>query len=58
VLGGPHARSYPEDACFYFDYVLGLTDKDLLVDLLHNFEVNKPQGAYLTAVTSAITPGR
>ena len=21
VLGGPHARSYPDDACLYFDYV-------------------------------------
>jgi hypothetical protein len=27
VLGGPHARCYPEDASQYFDYVLGLTDK-------------------------------
>src|SRR5262245_12308582 len=27
VLGGPHARSYPEDARRYFDYVLGLTDQ-------------------------------
>lgn len=26
VLGGPHARCYPEDAVKYFDYVLGLTD--------------------------------
>src|SRR5688572_27677518 len=24
ILGGPHARSYPEDAVKYFDYVLGL----------------------------------
>jgi radical SAM superfamily enzyme YgiQ (UPF0313 family) len=50
VLGGPHARSYPEDACLYFDYVLGLTDKELLRDLLYNFEINKPQGTYLTAL--------
>jgi len=49
VLGGPHARSYKEDACLYFDYVLGLTDKELIRDLLHNFEVNKPRGTYLTA---------
>ena len=27
VLGGPHARCYPEDACLYFDYVAGLTNK-------------------------------
>ncbi|MCJ7716701.1 MAG: hypothetical protein MUO54_09295, partial [Anaerolineales bacterium] len=49
VLGGPHARSYPDDACLYFDYVLGLTDKELLRDLLHNFELNKPRGTYLSA---------
>ena len=28
VLGGPHARCYPEDARKYFDYVLGFTDRD------------------------------
>jgi radical SAM superfamily enzyme YgiQ (UPF0313 family) len=28
VIGGPHARCYPEDAARYFDYVLGFTDKD------------------------------
>jgi radical SAM superfamily enzyme YgiQ (UPF0313 family) len=49
VLGGPHARSYPDDACLYFDYVLGLTDKELLRDLLRDFEVNKPEGTYLSA---------
>ena len=27
VLGGPHARCYPEDAQHYFDYVLGFTDR-------------------------------
>jgi len=51
VLGGPHARSYPEDACLYFDYVCGLTDKELIRDLLHNFEVNRSQGTYLTALS-------
>jgi hypothetical protein len=51
VLGGPHARSYTEDACLYFDYVVGLTDKELLRDLLHNFEVNKPRGTYLSALS-------
>jgi hypothetical protein len=58
VLGGPHARSYPEDACFYFDYVLGLTDKELLRDLLHNFEINTQQGTYLTALSQPLSiPG-
>lgn len=28
VLGGPHARCYPEDAAKYFDYVLGFTNRD------------------------------
>ena len=27
VLGGPHARCYPDDAVKYFDYVLGFTHK-------------------------------
>jgi hypothetical protein len=49
VLGGPHARCYPDDACHYFDYVMGLTDKKMLKDLLHNFELNKSHGIYLTA---------
>jgi len=47
VLGGPHARSYPDDACLYFDYVLGLTDKKLIKNLLHEFEINTPVGSYL-----------
>jgi hypothetical protein len=32
VIGGPHARCYPEDAARYFDYVLGFTDKGTLRD--------------------------
>ncbi|WP_218574846.1 radical SAM protein [Reyranella sp. CPCC 100927] len=34
VLGGPHARCYPEDAVRYFDYVLGFTDRDLVLDVV------------------------
>ena len=34
VLGGPHARCYPEDAARYFDYVLGFTDKALVAEVL------------------------
>ena len=30
MLGGPHARCYPEDARQYFDYVLGFTDQDVV----------------------------
>jgi hypothetical protein len=58
VLGGPHSRCYPEDACLYFDYVLGLTDKELLIDLLHNFESNKHQGTYLSNLAQPLSiPG-
>jgi len=34
VLGGPHARCYPEDAARYFDYVLGFTDKTIVDQVL------------------------
>src|ERR1051326_2500359 len=30
VLGGPHARCYPEDAARYFDYVVGFMDRETL----------------------------
>ena len=34
VLGGPHARCYPEDARQYFDYVIGFSDEALVGDVL------------------------
>jgi hypothetical protein len=34
VLGGPHARCYPEDAQRWFDYVLGFTDREVLHEVL------------------------
>ena len=34
VLGGPHARSYPQDAARYFDYVLGFTGKAQIEEIL------------------------
>jgi hypothetical protein len=49
VLGGPHARSYPEDACKYFDYVLGFTDKRLILDVLSDCKEYRPSGIFLTA---------
>jgi len=49
VLGGPHARSYPEDAARYFDFVLGLTDKEVLRDLLAAGERHRPVGRQLSA---------
>ena len=49
VLGGPHARSYPEDARKYFDYVLGFTDKAIIRDVLQDAEQHRPMGLYLAA---------
>jgi hypothetical protein len=49
ILGGPHARSYPEDACRYFDYVFGFTDRETLVDVLRANERQRPLGRYVTA---------
>lgn len=49
VLGGPHARCYPEDAVKYFDYVLGFTDKTVLADLLHERARHRPLGREMSA---------
>ncbi|HKU62684.1 MAG TPA: hypothetical protein VJQ44_15800 [Gemmatimonadales bacterium] len=49
VLGGPHARCYPEDAQRYFDYVLGFTDRDLLHEVLEECAPSRPLGRVLTA---------
>jgi len=49
ILGGPHARAYAEDATHYFDYVLGLTDKELVRDLLKDFEPHPGTGVLLSA---------
>lgn len=49
VLGGPHARCYPEDAAFYFDYVLGLSDKQVIEDLLADCAPHRPVGRQITA---------
>ena len=58
VLGGPHARSYPGDSCHYFDFVLGLTDKELLKQLLQDFRLNGKEGTYLAASSQPLSiPG-
>ena len=44
VIGGPHARCYPEDAANYFDYVLGFTDKATLCDVLRDCSQHRPAG--------------
>ena len=49
VLGGPHARSYPEDARQYFDYVLGFTDKEIVRDVLQDGQPHRPLGVHLEA---------
>jgi hypothetical protein len=49
VLGGPHARCYPQDAARYFDYVLGFTDRSVLDDVLHDCSPHRPFGLQLSA---------
>ena len=49
VLGGPHARCYPEDSQNYFDYVLGFTDKQIVRDVLLDCSQYRPRGIHLTA---------
>lgn len=49
VLGGPHARCYPQDAAKYFDFVTGFTDKQVLYDILADAEPHRPIGRYLAA---------
>jgi len=49
VLGGPHARCYPDDATRYFDYVLGFTNKQTIMEVLHDCAPNRPAGRYLAA---------
>lgn len=44
VLGGPHARAYPLHARRYFDYCVGLTDRDTLRDILRE-RVPRTEGA-------------
>jgi hypothetical protein len=49
VLGGPHARCYPQDARKYFDYVLGFTDKAIIQDVLSDCSQHRPLGICLAA---------
>ena len=52
VLGGPHARCYPEDAVKYFDYVMGITDEALCREVLNDCSRYRPVGVYLSAKSS------
>jgi hypothetical protein len=49
VLGGPHARCYPQDAQKYFDYVLGFTDRSVIQDVLADCAPHRPLGLRLSA---------
>jgi radical SAM superfamily enzyme YgiQ (UPF0313 family) len=49
VIGGPHARCYPEDAARYFDYVLGFTDRSTLCEVLRDCSEHRPEGIHLAA---------
>ncbi len=49
VLGGPHARCYPQDAQRYFDYVLGFTDRPVISDVLRDCAPHRPMGLHLEA---------
>jgi hypothetical protein len=49
VIGGPHARCYPEDSARYFDSVLGFTDQGTLRDVLRDCSQHRPQGVHLAA---------
>ena len=49
VIGGPHSRSYPEDAQKYFDYAVGFTTRDVIRDILQDCTPQRPLGQYLSA---------
>src|SRR3989475_10633537 len=58
VLGGPHARCYPQDARKYFDYVVGFTDQAVIRDVLQDCSPHRPAGVSLAAKRQPATlPG-
>ena len=58
VIGGPHARCYPQDAQKYFDYVLGFVDKSIITDVLADCAPNRPLGVCRSAAGQPIVlPG-
>ncbi len=54
VIGGPHARCYPEDSRKYFDYVLGFTDRGVVADMLRDCQPNRPLGVHMAAATQPV----
>jgi hypothetical protein len=58
VLGGPHARCYPDDAIKYFDYVLGFSNKSTIAEVLNNCNPQRPEGKLLSATKQPVNlPG-
>ena len=58
VLGGPHARCYPEDSRKYFDYVVGFGNREIIRDIVADCEEHRPMGLHLSAPTQpASLPG-
>jgi hypothetical protein len=58
VLGGPHARCYPDDAVKYFDYVLGFTHKSTIMEVLNNCTPHRETGIQLSAKQQpSVLPG-
>jgi hypothetical protein len=49
VLGGPHARCYPDDSVKYFDYVLGLTHQSTIKEILEECSPHVTKGRHLSA---------
>lgn len=49
VLGGPHARCYPDDAILYFDYVLGFANQSTISEILAECAPQGQEGRHLTA---------
>jgi Radical SAM superfamily len=50
ALGGPHAVAYPEDSARYFDYVLGITDRDTVARVIdERHAAGKSQGVRLAS---------
>ncbi len=49
VLGGPHARCYPDDAIKYFDFVAGFTDQSVIREILEDCEPQRPEGRVVSS---------
>ncbi|UKJ08813.1 B12-binding domain-containing radical SAM protein [Solitalea lacus] len=47
VLGGPHARCYPDDSVKYFDYVVGFTHQSTIAQITNNCTPQRPIGKHL-----------